>query len=395
MCVTGASGFIAMHLVSQLLAKGYEVVATVRSDSKVAQVQALGDQFPGKLTVVDGCDLLKAGSFDTAIAGCVAVYHTASPFYPAQDKGAGISAAGFQELVLPAVLGTTTVLESCRLAGTVRRVVVTASFACIINTSFEADATYDDTIWNVESFPNSGQEWTQSGAGMHAYRYSKIMAEKTAWEFANRKDTAFDVVTINPPLVIGKNLDTVDSPTKLNESSALVFKWLTQKPTHPPNGMAFVDVADVARAHIVVMEAVRAGGNRYLTTAPAFLWADVAALLRETCPDNPNVAIAAAQDPKKKWTMDTDRIEALGMTFTPASEALKTQIASIVEQFPEVAHGLEPKVSANWEEVPLERNMTKSGGSMLRKVGLPVVVIAALAWLWRIYQKSKKALPPP
>jgi hypothetical protein len=33
------------------------------------------------------------------------------------------------------------------------------------------------------------------------------------------------------------------------------------------------------------------------------------------------------------------------------------------------------------------------GGGMLRKIGLPVVLIAALAWLWRFYQRSKKALP--
>jgi nucleoside-diphosphate-sugar epimerase len=396
-CVTGASGFIAMHLVSQLLVKGYEVVATVRSEAKAGQVRALGEQYPSKLTVVGGCDLLKEGSFDGAIAGCVAVYHTASPFYPAQDKGAGVSAAGFEELVLPAVLGTRQVLESCRLAGTVKRVVVTASFACIINTSFAPDATYHDGIWNVESFPESSQaglqEWTQAGAGMHAYRYSKIMAEKTAWEVANRNDTPFDVVTINPPLVIGENLDVVDAPSSLNESSSMVFKWLTQKPSHPPNGMAFVDVVDVARAHIIGMEAVRAGGNRYLTSAPALLWADVAAVLRQECPENPNVATAAAQDPKRTWTMDTSRLEALGMTFTPAAEALKTQIASVLKQFPEAAHGLEPKASANWDKVPLEGKKTRGGSGVLRKVGLPVLLIAALAWLWRLYQKSKKAIP--
>jgi nucleoside-diphosphate-sugar epimerase len=392
-CVTGASGFIAMHLVSQLLAKNYEVVATVRSEAKAAQVKALGDRYPGKLKVVGGCDLLTAGSFDAAVAGCVAVYHTASPFYVAQDKGAGVSAAGFGELVLPAVLGTRTVLESCKLAGTVKRVVVTASFACILNTSFAPDVTYHDGVWNVGSFPNANREWTQAGAGMHAYRYSKIMAEKTAWDFAAQPDTPFDVVTINPPLVIGQNLDTADTPEKLNESSLLVYKWLTSKPTLGPNGMGFVDVADVARAHIVGMEAVAAGGNRYLTSAPTLLWADAVATLREACPQNPNLAVAAAEDPKKAWTMDTSRIQALGMTFTPAREALKKQIASVIEQFPEVAVGLEPKAAgASWDNVPLEGKKS-GGGGMLRKIGLPVVLLAALAWLWRFYQRSKKALP--
>ena len=53
-------------------------------------------------------------------------------------------------------------------------------------------------------------------------------------------------------------------------------------------------VADVARAHIVGMENVAAGGSRYLCCAPAMLWADVAALLKvgglmafSTCSLNP------------------------------------------------------------------------------------------------------------
>ena len=93
--------------------------------------------------------------------------------------------------------------------------------------------------------------------------------------------------------------------------------------------------------------------------------------------------------------MDTSRLAALGMAFTPAAEALKTQIASVVKQFPEAAHGQEPKkASANWDAVPLEGKKTTGGSGLLRKIGLPVVLIAALAWLWRLYQKSKKALPP-
>ena len=105
--------------------------------------------------------------------------------------------------------------------------------------------------------------------------------------------------------------------------------------------MGFVDVADVARAHIVGMENVAAGGSRYLCCAPAMLWADVAALLKEVCPSNPNTAAAAAEDTRKTWTMDTSRIQALGMSFKPAAEAIRAQVASVVAQFPEAARGLD------------------------------------------------------
>lgn len=61
--VTGASGYLATELVKQLLEKGYEVRATVRSVSateKVRHLEALGQALPGKLVLCEG-DLLKPG----------------------------------------------------------------------------------------------------------------------------------------------------------------------------------------------------------------------------------------------------------------------------------------------------------------------------------------------
>ncbi len=52
---------------------------------------------------------------------------------------------------------------------------------------------------------------------------------------------------INPPLVLGPNLGQAAQPTDLNESSWLVYKWLTGKVVMPPNSMAFVEVGDVAK----------------------------------------------------------------------------------------------------------------------------------------------------
>eukprot|EP01049_Picozoa_sp_SAG25_P007942 SAG25_NODE_680_length_5962_cov_2.624936_1_plen_563_part_00 len=341
-CVTGASGFIAMHLVSQLLREGYEVVATVRSPARIAAVAALGEPFPGKLTIVEGANLMIPGTFALAIQGCVGVYHTASPFYPAQDRGAGVSVAGYEELVVPAVLGTREVLSACQAAGTVRRVVVTASFACILNPGnpdYPADCTYSESVWNVSSLPTEENVWTQEGAGMHAYRYSKIMAEVEAWNTARREETTFDLCTINPPLVIGTNLAPVSSPAELNESSQLVYKWLTAGVTLPPNSMAFVDVKDVAAAHVLAMTTPTAGGKRFLTTAPAMLWSEVATALATSCPaDTLGARLASAPpaetDRRLSWTLDTSKLTELGMTFTPATAAIEAQVASLLAQFP-------------------------------------------------------------
>ena len=47
----------------------------------------------------------------------------------------------------------------------------------------------------------------------------------------------------------------------------------------------------------------------------------------------------------------------------------------------------------NGDDAPEEEQ--EGGGGVLKTVGLPVVVIAVLAFLWRWYRRSRKALPAP
>ena len=80
-CVTGASGFIATHLVEQLLAKGYTVRGTVRSTKDLNKYKYLTD-LPGASERLQlfAANLSEEGSFDEAVLGCQCVMHTASPY---------------------------------------------------------------------------------------------------------------------------------------------------------------------------------------------------------------------------------------------------------------------------------------------------------------------------
>jgi nucleoside-diphosphate-sugar epimerase len=99
-CVTGAGGYVASHIVQRLLAAGHAVHAAVRSRAKAAHLEML----PGardRLFVFERCDLTVPGSFDAAVAGCDCVMHTASPFSLGVRcveslGGAGTGAAGAQ-----------------------------------------------------------------------------------------------------------------------------------------------------------------------------------------------------------------------------------------------------------------------------------------------------------
>ena len=80
--VTGASGYIATHIVKQLLELGYRVRGTVRSltdDKKVAPLRKLVDKSKHELELVEA-DLLNENSWLDAVKGCTYVLHTASPF---------------------------------------------------------------------------------------------------------------------------------------------------------------------------------------------------------------------------------------------------------------------------------------------------------------------------
>ena len=74
-CVTGASGFIALHLVKQLLQKGYHVRAAVRGggSSKLAPLRTMlessSSDHGARLEIVESCELLRPGAFDEAVRG--------------------------------------------------------------------------------------------------------------------------------------------------------------------------------------------------------------------------------------------------------------------------------------------------------------------------------------
>jgi len=240
-CVTGASGFIAAHIVKQLLDAGYHVKATVRSEAS---------RYP-YLTSLDGAaerlefaqaSLQDNGAFDDIVADCDVVMHTASPYIVnVKDPQ--------KDLVDPAVHGTTNVLESCAKSARVKRVVLTSSMAAITDEASN-ETTFSETNWN-----------TKSDLKRNPYYYSKTLAERSAWDFIEKKKPGFDLVVINPFMVIGPSLGP-----GLNESNKIFADIMSGAyPTLMSVTWGIVDVRDVAKAHVLAMETSNASG-RYLVS---------------------------------------------------------------------------------------------------------------------------------
>lgn len=255
--VTGGTGFVGGWCIAQLLERGYRVRATVRNFAKEASVRA-AVAFAGgsdRLTFV-AADLTRDEGWDAAVAGCASVLHVASPLGGNENRDPN-------ELIVPARDGTLRVLRAAAKAGVAR--VVMTSAAAAARPPQGSERVSDETIW---ADPGD-RRWD-------AYRLSKILAERAAWDFVSAHAKPSLLTTILPSAVFGPVL------TKENLGSVRIIQGLLKgSPAGIPRlGFWVVDVRDVADLHVRAIEAPEAAGQRFLA-AGEFLWMEeIAATLK-------------------------------------------------------------------------------------------------------------------
>ncbi|KAG8712620.1 methylglyoxal reductase (NADPH-dependent) gre2 [Ceratobasidium sp. 394] len=314
--VTGASGFIAVWVCKTFLEAGYTVRGTVRSASKGDYLVDLFKSDKFSYVIVE--DIAKDGAFDEAVKGVDAVAHTASPFHFQADDP--------QTLIEPAVKGTVGILKSIeKNAPGVQRVAVTSSVAAILNTSRPTGTIYTEDNWNTFS-TKEVEEKGKAAAGGDKYRASKTLAEKAAWAEVEAKKPTWDLVTINPPMVFGPILQQVDDPSNLNTSVAMLYKIIhakegeTSEETLLQPNMNFVDVRDVALAHLRALEVPEAGGQRFIAAGGALCWQDVLDILP---PPHPRGTPGAGKSLTHSVFNASKARKVLGIEFKGLEESVK------------------------------------------------------------------------
>jgi len=270
--LTGGTGYLGAHILSQLLDKGYEVRLTARNPEKTKNedwIKDLVSKYKDKLSFY-AADLEKEGSFDSAMIGAKSVIHAASPF-----KIEGIKDAK-KELIDPAVNGTKNVLTSVDKNGGIEKVVLTSSVASIYGDASDIELHKEDAF-------NESHWNTSSSINHQPYSFSKVSAEKAAWSINTGKN--WKLITINPGFILGPSL------SKRGDSTSIKFMLDMLggkfKSGVPNLYFVLVDVRDVAAAHILALESDTANG-RYICANETKDILEIATILRDVVPGRKN-----------------------------------------------------------------------------------------------------------
>ncbi len=257
--VTGASSFVGIHTIIQLLEQGYTVRGTIRSLSKEAEVREAVAKYVQANDRLEfkAADLEQDTGWEEAMSGIEYVLHVASPFPLFEPENEN-------ELIIPAVQGTLRVLRAAHKAG-VKRVVQVSSVAAIAAGHKDMFKRFTEEDWSI----------VENEIG--AYSKSKTLAERAAWDFINGAENTrrMELVAINPPLILGPVPNQ-----NFRTSVELIRTYMkAQVPGVGRIKMGLVDVRDVAAAIILAMITPEAAGHRFLCSGGSMWLKDIAGVL--------------------------------------------------------------------------------------------------------------------
>ncbi|EHK96765.1 putative uncharacterized oxidoreductase [Glarea lozoyensis 74030] len=274
--VTGGSGYVAAEVLNSFLIRGYNVKTTVRNEASAEKIKKSHAKYLDQLSFAIVKDLQLPGGHDEAVKGVDGVIHTASPFVLQVEDNA-------RDLLEPAVNGTLEVLKSVQKNNpAVKRVVITSSFAAIIDI-FQGPRpgyTYTEKDWNPTTYDVAANPSTPGGVSYYIYRL-------------------------------------------INGTSSSVPET---------SFFGFVDVRDLAEAHVRAYESEDAAGQRYITCSGGYTYQQICDVIRAEFPGKRDVVPEGNVGEKYPdvYVVDNGKIRReLGMEF----RSLKTCVVDMVEQF--------------------------------------------------------------
>jgi len=239
--VTGANGHVGAHLVRELRARDYEIVAFVRRSSDLTGLEGVDVELRYG-------DVLDGDSLTAATDGCDIMFHTAA-VYRTWAKSP-------EEVMEPAIQGTRNALAAAK-THSLERVVYTSSLVAIGN------ARSPDQ-------PRSGKDWNDDASSVY-YR-AKTESEREAHRLA--AESGIPLVVVCPAMVLG-SLDY-----RITPSTDVIRGFLNRTMFTWPGGINVLSAADTARVHALAAEK-GTPGERYPAGGTNITAHELGARLRE------------------------------------------------------------------------------------------------------------------
>ncbi|KAG9121090.1 methylglyoxal reductase (NADPH-dependent) gre2 [Ceratobasidium sp. 392] len=331
--LTGGNDFIAVHTIVLLLQRGYTVTTTLRAESKTSYLRrkfaAAVNEGRLRFAIVE--DITVLGAFDDTIRSNKfdVVLHMSSPVvFTVEDIT--------KDLLAPAVKGTTEILKSIDAYGpSVRRVILTSSFGAILDPTKgnRPGYAYSEKDWNPITEEEAQQNTT---AG---YRASKKLAEMAAWDFIEKEKPGFDLVTVAPPMVYGPALQEITDLDQLNHSSRAFYSIFSgkSKVLTPASVPMWVDVRDVAKAHVAAIETPEAGNQRFLISEGTYNMGQLAEFIWSNYPERARakgIPTSTSKDrdpPEGTYYPDNSKSKKiLGLQYNSFDNMLKDKLEQFV-----------------------------------------------------------------
>ena len=316
--VTGGTGFIGYHTALQLMEAGHKVRLLVRNEDKARQLY--GDDLPEWAV----CDIADEAGVRKALRGCDGVIHTAA-MVSIDRKDA--------DLVFETNMGGTRNVIGQAVDMGLSKILHLSSITAIYNEKAK--------ILNENSPP---------GTAKNAYGRSKVACEKYVREL---QEEGAPVYISYPASVIGP-----DDPGMTEPHAGLLGNLYAT--FIMPGGNQWVDVRDVAQAHVAIMEDDLEPG-RYCLGGHFLSWRQLGKVLnRITGRPLPTVPvlgitmrtlgrivdtiqpILGADTPftyeamvyATRWVnLDNSKAEEeLGITFRPVEESIRDALLSLLER---------------------------------------------------------------
>lgn len=387
--VIGGGSYTAAHIIVALLNAGY----TVRSALVLSAVDKatfpediqrhVPPEYRSRLQVLE-CDLFSNASLQDAIRGCGYVIHC------------GLHTAPAARDIVDAHVATVTALFAAMAAigpDKFSRVVLTGSASSCFHPTQpppHGKGVFDETTRNAVASKT-----------VDVMQFAKMMFEDEAWRL-QKASRIPSVTTILPAIVIGPSLtsevsEAMRTVCDLAQSSS-------SNPFVPKIYWNFVDVRDVARAHVLALESPRAVNERFVLTAENLSIAELGNMIHRAYPQfkpptlNAPFLVAFALGPLYNtrvtfaylWrTLGRRRVlsgakakEKLGLQLTTMQDTVRDSLRDLMER----GYLASSSTTENASTPTAGAEPGGSGTCVLRATVAAVVaatLAASAAWVWR------------